>query len=128
VVTFDDVARMARELPEVVEAERQGRRTWFVDGKAFAWERPFTKADLRRFGDEEPPDGPILAVSVGDLMEKEAVLSAGAEAFFTIPHFEGYAAVLIRLDDVDPGTLEEALLDAWLAKAPRRVADRYADQ
>lgn len=75
-VTFDDVALMAAKLPEVTEGERHGNRTWYVVGKAFAWERPFSKADIRRFGDDTPPGGPILAVSVEDLSEKEAVLAA----------------------------------------------------
>ena len=65
--TLDDAARMASGLPEVTEGESRSNRTWSVGGKAFAWERPFSKADIRRFGDETPPDGPILAVRVGDL-------------------------------------------------------------
>ena len=95
-ITLDAAARIAEALPDVTEGERHGRRTWFVNGKAFAWERGFTKADIRRFGDETPPDGDILAVRVADLGEKEAVLAAGQAGFFTIPHFDGFAAVLDR--------------------------------
>ena len=121
-VTFDQVASMAMALPEVTEAERGGTRTWFVARKAFAWERPFRKADLARFGDEAPPDGPILAVRVASLDEKDAVLAIDRPGFFTIPHFDGYAAVLIQLATVAPEDLRAALRDAWLASAPRKLA------
>ncbi len=120
--TFEDVARIAAELPEVTEGERFGNRTWYVAGKAFAWDRPFSKADIRRFGDQVPPDGPILAVQVEDLGEKEAVLAANPDAFFTIPHFDGYAAVLIQLPEVSAPALRDALTDGWLACAPPALA------
>ena len=125
VADFDDVALMAAQLPGVTEGERHGGRTWSVAGKAFAWERPFSKADLKRFGGETPPDGPILAVRVEDLGEKEAALAAHPVAFFTIPHFDGYSAVLIQLRKVSGKALREAITDGWLACAPSRLANTY---
>jgi hypothetical protein len=123
--TIDDAARIALDLPDVTEGERHGNRTWNVAGKTFAWERPFSKADIKRFGDETPPDGAILAVRVADLGEKDALLAAHAGPLFTIPHFDGYAAVLIHLRTVSKKALREVITDGWLAFAPPELADRY---
>ena len=116
---------MAVELQGVTEHERHGSRTWFAAGQAFAWERPFSQADLRRFGAEVPPGGPILAVRVGDLSEKEAVLAANPVAFFTIPHFDGFSAVLIQLRTVPVKALRDVLTDGWLACAPPGPAGQW---
>jgi hypothetical protein len=123
--SMDDVARMAAELPGVTEGERHGNRTWFVGGKAFAWERPFSKADVKRYGGTPPPAGPIVAVCVADLDDKEAVLASSSEAIFTIPHFNGFAAVLVQLSTVTKKALGDAMLDGWLACAPPALADEY---
>jgi hypothetical protein len=125
VATIDDVASLALALPETYEAPRHGNRTWFVNNKAFAWERPFSKADLRRFGDVDPPSGPIVALAVADLDEKVVLLSAGLKGLFTIPHFDGYAAILIHLDVVAKRDLKMTVADAWLATAPARLRDDY---
>jgi hypothetical protein len=124
-VTLGDVAGIASGLPEVIQGERHGNRTWSVAGKAFAWERPFSQADIRRFGEVDPPDGPILAVRVDDLVEKEAVLAGEPEAFFTIPHFDGYPAILIQLKKVSRSALREAIIDGWLACAPPKLANDF---
>ncbi|MFI5040974.1 MAG: hypothetical protein ACHQNA_03825 [Acidimicrobiales bacterium] len=123
--TLDDVAAMANGLPSVTEGERHGNLTWSVNGKGFAWERPFSKADIKRFGDVTPPAGPILAVRVLDLADKDAALAAHPKSFFTIPHFDGYSAVLIRLRLVTRKALREAIVDGWLACAPPILADEY---
>jgi hypothetical protein len=126
--TVDDAARMALKLPEATEGERRGARTWYVGGKGFAWERPFTKADIKRFGDATPPDGPILAVRVADLTEKEAMLASNPKTCFTIPHFDGYSAILIQLKAVTSKALNEAIIDGWLACASSSLARRYLEQ
>jgi hypothetical protein len=127
-VSLDVAAGLALDLPEVAEGERHGHRTWSVTGKVFAWERPFSKADVKRFGDATPPEGPILAVRVADLSEKEAVLAEQPKGFFTIPHFDGYPAVLIQLRMVTKGALREAIVDGWLACAPTKLAEDYTSR
>ena len=124
--TLEDVAALALTLPEVTEEmSGRGRRFWAVAGKMFAWERPLNKSDIKRLAGAKPPDGELLAVAVEDLHEKEAVLAAGTRGFFTIEHFDGYASLLIQLKVVGKRALRDAVVDAWLAKAPPRLADEY---
>jgi len=118
-VTPAEAAKMAMSFPDVSEGTRYGNRTWVTGkkAKAFAWERPFSKADLKRFGDQTPPAGPILAVVVADLFEKEAALSANEKAFFDIPHFNGYPAILVQLTKVTKTALKRALEHAYRSVA-----------
>ena len=125
---LDDVVAFVTALPGVVVGTKWGNRTWMVGDKGFAWERPFSKADIKRYRPLAPPDGPIIAIATEDLGEKEAILAADQPGFFTISHFEGYPALLIQLDVVDPNALREALVDAWLCCAPPDLADAYLEQ
>jgi hypothetical protein len=123
--TYDDVAHLALSLPGVDEGVSRGWRVWSVGGRMFVWERPFSQADLRRYGDEPVPAGPILAAAVDDLVEKDAVLASSPGSHFTIPHLDGYAAVLVRLDVVDDAVLARTVEDAWFARAPRKLAEAH---
>ena len=128
VATLDDIARLASDLPEVTEDEYHGRRSWSVAGKSFAWERPFSKADIKRFAEDPVPQGPILALVTDGLEDKEALLQAHHEYLFTIAHFDGYPAVLLHLASASEDDLRESLLDAWLVHAPTGVARAYLEQ
>jgi hypothetical protein len=127
VATWDDVRRIALGLPETTEGTSWGTRAWKVRDKSFVWERPLRQSDLKALGDDAP-EGPILGVRVEHLGAKEAVLAEDTRACFTIPHFDGYAAVLVRLDVIGVPELEELIIDAWLARAPKRLADRYVSE
>lgn len=124
-VSLDDAGKIVASLPEVTEGARHGNRTWFIGTKGFAWERPFSKADIKRFGDDTAPDGPIIAVRTGDLHEKEAILGDGIPGFFTIEHFNNYPALLIQLKVVREAALRDAIVDAWLTCAPPALAEAY---
>lgn len=125
-ITVDEAVRSIEELPEVTEGIKWGRRTWSVaGGKGFVWERPFSKADIKRFGDQPVPDGPIFAVRLADLGEKEALLGEGRPGHFTIEHFNGFPALLIQLSATSAKAFAETLLDGWLATAPQELAEQY---
>jgi hypothetical protein len=126
VAGWDDVRRIALSLPGATEAESRGLASWQVGGKFFAWERPLRQSDLRALGDAAP-DGPILGVRVEHLVAKEALLADNPDAFFTIPHFDGYPAILVLLEKVSPDELEELIVEAWLCRAPKRAARAYLD-
>jgi hypothetical protein len=125
---LETVERLVAELPETTEGVRYGQRTWLVGGKVFAWERPFSKADVRRFGVAPVPAGPILALVTDGLEDKEALLQAHPGHLFDIEHLTGYAAVLLHLASADERDVREALLDAWLVHAPDDLARSHLDQ
>lgn len=124
--TWADVRRLALGLPETSEGTRWGNATWSVRKDGFVWDRPLNKADVKRWGTATPvPAGPILAAYVADLDEKDALVTEEPDLFFTIEHFAGFRAVLLRLDLIEPGRLEDVITDAWLARAPKRLAAEF---
>lgn len=125
--TWDDVRRIALALPETTEVTSRGNLTWTVKDKGFAWERPLRRGDVEALGDAAP-EGPVLAARVADVGVKDALIADNAAAFFTTPHFNGYPAILVRLDDVDVADLDELITEAWLARAPKRLANEYLDR
>ena len=111
--TWADVDAVMAGLEDVTEGEPHGRRTWLVNGRAFAWDRPYSKADLKRFGAVPPAAEPILALATADLHEKEAILASGVNGVFTIEHFNGYKAFLVELDAVAKRPLRTLVTDAY---------------
>ena len=124
--TWDDVRRIALALPEATEVESRGLRQWRVKDKLFVWERPLRGPDLAALGDAAP-DGPILGARVEHLVAKEALLADNPDIFFTTPHFDGYPAVLVRLDVIGREDLDEVIVEAWLCRAPKRLAQAFAE-
>jgi hypothetical protein len=126
VADWDDVRQLALALPETSERESRGNAQWRVKDKLFAWERPLRKPDLEALGDRAP-EGPVLGAMVADLGEKEALLSEAGGVFFTTPHFNGFAAVLVHLERISVEHLRQVLVEAWMARAPKRLADEHQD-
>jgi hypothetical protein len=125
--TWDDVHRLALALPQTAaRSSQEGVLEWRVKDKLFAWERPLRRADLQTLGDAAP-QGPILAARVPDVGAKEALLADDVGVYFTTPHFDGYPVILVRLDRIALAELEELLVEAWLARAPKRLASEYLD-
>jgi hypothetical protein len=126
VASWDEVRRIALALPETSERPSHGNTSWRVRDKLFVWERPLRPADRRALGDAAP-DGPILGARVEHLGAKEALIADDPAVYFTTPHFDGYAAVLVRLDEIARDELEELIAEAWLCQAPKRLAREYLE-
>jgi hypothetical protein len=127
VATWDDVRGIALALPETSEELSRDLRSWRVKDKGFVWERPLRRGDLEALGDQAP-DGPILGARVEHVGAKEALLADDPSVFFTTPHFDGYPAILVRLEQIGLEDLREVIVEAWLARAPKRLAQAYLDR
>ena len=121
---WDDVARIALGLPQTSEKVSRHLRQWRVKDKLFVWERPLRRSDLEALGDGAP-DGPIIGARVEHLGAKEALLAEPSGVYFTTPHFDGYPIVLAQLDELSGEDLDELVVEAWLARAPPKLAQAY---
>jgi hypothetical protein len=110
VVDWDAVRELALSFPEVEET-RGERVVYKVRGKAFAW------AARER-------DGGGLGIRV-DRDEKQFILDANPDVYFSSPHYDGWPGVQIRLEHIEADELRERLEDAWLIQAPKRLAAAY---
>ncbi len=122
--TLAAVDTYAKTLAGVTVGESWGRKTWVANNKGFVWERPFTKADIRRFGDAEIPQGEILGIRVESLDAKDALLAMGLPGFFTIEHFNGWPGLLIELRLARADDVRRAILHAWTAVTTKKSSKR----
>jgi len=126
VASWDDVRRIALGLRETSERSSRGLASWCVRDTGFVWERPLRAGDLRALGGDAPT-GTILGARVEHLGAKEALLADDPSVYFTTPHFDGYPAILVRLDSIGVEELEELIVEAWLSRAPKRLAKEYIE-
>jgi hypothetical protein len=117
---LDDVAQVCLALPETTEVTARGSRQWRVRDKLFLWERPLRPRDLEELGNAAPA-GTVLGARVPDEGAKAALIAEDPEVYFTTHHFDGYPAVLCRLDRLDTQALTELAAEAWACRAPRRL-------
>jgi hypothetical protein len=126
--SWDEVRKLALELPETSERQsRNGTSQWRVREKLFLWERPLRRSELESFPGE-PPEGEILAARVEHLGAKEALLADDPHLYFTTSHFDGYPAILVHLQRVGSEELRELIVEAWLARAPKRLAKELIEK
>lgn len=122
--SWSDVRKIALSFPGASEGMAFGGAAWTVNKKLFVWERPLRKSDLAALG-AKAPKGPILGVRTADLEMKDVLLASDLTVFFTTPHFDGYPAVLVRLDKIGVKRLRDVVEEAWLSRAGKRAVGEY---
>src|SRR5690554_2551671 len=122
--TWDDVSRVALALPGVEELTDSNGLKWQVRRKHFAWERPLRKRDIAELG-ADAPEGDILGVFVADLIDKRGLIGSNPDVFFTVPHYKVYPAVLVLVEKISLGQLQEVVTDSWLVRAPKTLVKQF---
>lgn len=119
--TWDDVARIVADLRLTAEPVEHD---WRVGKKVMVWERPLRPSDRDALG-PAAPTGDILAARVADENVKAALITERPDVYFTTPHFDDYAVVLVRLSRIGLPELTELITEAWLAQAPKQLVKEY---
>jgi hypothetical protein len=126
VSTMTDLDELALALPQATrELSDEGRPSYHVHGKLFCFHRG-RRPDAVDEAGERLDD--VLMFRVADLDVKELLLSDARGVYFTTPHFNGYAAVLMRIPDlarIERDELEELVVEAWLTRVQKRVAKAW---
>jgi hypothetical protein len=112
-VKLDQVDEFATSLDNVTIGTRWNMKTWQLADRGFVWERPLSKADIKRYGDATPPSGEIVAIVTQDLDAKDALLAMELPGFFTIEHFNNYPAVLVELRNAHVRDVKAAIRDGY---------------
>jgi len=128
--TMADLDELALAMPETTkELSDDGRPAYLVHGKLFCCHRS------RRRDAVDPDTGErlddVLMFRVADLGVKELMLADERGIFFTTPHFDGYPAVLVRIPTLarlDREELQDAVVEAWLTRAQKRLAKSWLDE
>jgi hypothetical protein len=129
IATWDDVEEIALSLPATESGPFFHTHAWKVAAKpkpkAFAWVRPLRRSDITALTalGRDIPDGEILGLRTDGMLEKEAILHQFSDYVFDIPHFHNFSGVLVRLDAIPRPLLQELIIDAWRAIAPRDLTE-----
>jgi hypothetical protein len=124
-----DLDELALALPQTTkEFSDDARPSFLVHGKLFCCHRGRRRDAIDAKTGERLDD--VLMFRVADLGVKELMLADERGIFFTTPHFDGYAAVLLRIPDLgrlERDELEDVVVEAWLTRAQKRVAKAWLD-
>jgi len=124
--TMKDLDELALALPQATkDVSEDGRPTYLVHGKMFCFHRR-RRPDAIDENGERLDD--VLVFRVPDLDVKELLLADDRGVYFTTPHFNGYATVLVRIPDLarlGRDELRDLIQEAWLTKAQKRVAKTW---
>jgi hypothetical protein len=122
VASWDDVRRIALDLPGAVEEDNGRTRSWRVGARAFAWERLLRRGERELLGDRAP-EGPALGLRTADPAVVDALVAARPAVFLSVAGYGLHPMVLVNVERAAVEDLDEGLTEAWWCRAPRRLRE-----